>query len=407
MLRVEPGARGNDRGAAHLGQYDGPGNPLFELPTASGDDETPARSIPFRELSIRQAGLRDLLNIRSVDLTYRLNQPESMLANRNPLGRVAQVVTARGERKPVVLLAEAQGHLLGYSEFRPCMPDLRWHLWTIGLVNVSDDPQPIWAPLLEEGTRFAGAAGVKRLYARAPVDSPVGDSLRRAGYAPYARERVYSTAGFRAQPSDLRFREQERTDTWAVHQLYNHSVPREVVNIEAYTSHRWELAEGRSEETGAVRAWIHEGSEGPVVYVRSESARRRQVLDVIYAPGRARDAASMIDALMTSRRLGPHDGEMYLAVRGYNSELETFLTARGFGLWLEQELYIRYTTAPLRVQTADAVLHDAEALERRPKHVPAYYTGSDSRNHAKQTLHALNERSPAGFAVRPAHPAVE
>jgi hypothetical protein len=184
-------------------------------------------------------------------------------------------------------------------------------------------------------------------------------------------------------------------------------VPREVVNIEAYTSHRWELAEGRSEETGAVRAWIHEGTEGPVVYVRSESARRRQVLDVIYAPGRARDAASMIDALMTSRRLGPHDGEMYLAVRGYNSELETFLTARGFGLWLEQDLYIRYTTAPLRVQTADAVLHDAEALERRPKHVPAYYTGSDSRNHAKQTLHALNERSPAGFAVRPVHPAVE
>lgn len=374
--RLTPEARRNDRRAAHAEESVAHGNPLISLPAP---ENKPPRSVPERDLLIRVARLRDLLHVRSVDLTYRLNQPESMLTNRNPLSRLASVAASRGKSKPTTLLAESGRELLGYCEFHPLMPDLRWQLSTLGLVRMSDDPQSIWLPLLEDGTRYAGRAGAKRLYARAPVESLVGDVLRMAGYVAYARERVLVTRAYTPQPDRLTFRAQERTDTWAIHQLYNHSVPREVLNIEAYTSHRWELGEGRSEETGEVRAWIHEDREGPVIYIRSESARRRHVLDVIYAIGRAGDAVRMIDSLVGSGSLDLRGGEAYLAVRSYNSELEHLLLERNLGLWLEQDLFIRYTTAPVRVQATDAVSFESEALERTPKHVPAYYIGQEPR----------------------------
>ncbi len=321
------------------------------------------------------AGVRDALHLRSVDVTLRLNQPESMLTPRFSLTRAAGKLATTRERKPVTIVAESDGELLGFAEYQPSMPDLRWQLVALGLQHAAVDPLPIWVALLDEGTRQAGAAGVKRLYARSLVDSPSGFALRRGAYSTYARERIFSSTHPVAASSGIAVREQDRADTWAVHQLYNSSVPREVLYAEAYTSHRWELSEGRSTRNGQVRAWIHERNGAPVVYARSESSRRKHVLDLVFAPGNAGVAAQLIDSLILS---GMHDqsggGETYLAVRSYNLELEQFLIDRHFSLCMEQDLFVRYTTAPMRVVTSEAVLQEADAHERAPKGVPAYYS---------------------------------
>lgn len=389
VLRASPGAsqsedRRSSRVESHLTSVD--------LNTSHAQDRglQHPQGMPDREIVVRPAGVRDALHLRSVDVTLRLNQPESMLTPRFSLTRAAGILATARARKPVTIVAESAGELLGFAEFQPSMPDLRWQLVALGLQHAAADPLPIWVALLDEGTRLAGAAGVKRLYARSFVDSPSGSALRRAGYTPYARERIFSATQPVPATSGIAVREQDRADTWAVHQLYNSSVPREVLYAEAYTSHRWELSEGRSTRSGQVRAWICELNGAPVVYARSESSRRKHILDLVFSPGNVGVAAQLIDSLI---RGGIYDqsggGETYLAVRSYNMELEQYLLDRQFSLCLEQDLFVRYTTAPVRVVTSEALLQEADAHERAPKGVPAYYAESAAFGVNVTTLPAI------------------
>ncbi len=326
-----------------------------------------------RDIVIREAGLRDALRLRSADVTYRLSLPESTLEVKGPLAAASGLLTAKRDPKATRLVGEFRGELVGFAEFRSTAPDYRWQLWSLGLTSGTDDPLPVWPRLLDEGTRLAGSQGVKRLYARAPVDSAAAHALRSAGYSPYAREIVYLSTAPVAAGGGIRVRQQERTDTWAVHQLYNSSVPREVLYAEAYTSHRWELPTGRLAGGNSVKAWLHEVNHTPLVYARCESARRRHVIDLIYAPGAVTEAADLIDELILRSQPDLARSEVYLAVRSYNAELEQFLLERTFRPWLEQELFSRYTTAPIRVKTAETVLSESEALERAKQRVPVYF----------------------------------
>jgi hypothetical protein len=61
-------------------------------------------------------------------------------------------------------------------------------------------------------------------------------------------------------------------------------------------------------------------------------------------------------------------------------ELEQVLLERNFEPWLGQDLFVRYTTAPLRVMTAEMVFSDAEAVERARRGVPAYLASLDNND---------------------------
>ncbi|MGE3797587.1 MAG: hypothetical protein AB7G88_07075 [Thermomicrobiales bacterium] len=359
-----------------------------------GSDFSAPPSEPLVDVVIKPAGLRDALRLRSVDVTLRLNQPESLLASPLLIRKPAELLTRPKERKPTTLVAESGGELLGFAEFQPSMPDLRWLLCAVGLQHAATDPIPVWLPLFEDATRRAGASGVKRLFARAPVDSPVSHALRQAGYTPYARERIFSSSHAVAATSGIVIREQERTDTWAVHQLYIASVPREVQYAEAYTSHRWELSEGRSISNGDVRAWLHEMNDTPIVYARSESARRRHVFDVIFPPGSAEIAAQVLDSVISRGSHVSTGGEIFLAVRTYNTELEQHLIERKFALRMEQDLFVRYTTAPLRVVTSETILQEIDAHERSPRGVPAFFVDGSANGKSQFVISGIKHRQP-------------
>ena len=54
-------------------------------------------------------------------------------------------------------------------------------------------------------------------------------------------------------------REQESSDTWAIHQLYNASVPRDVLYAEALTSHAWDIANSRRPGVATDHGLAHRG----------------------------------------------------------------------------------------------------------------------------------------------------
>jgi hypothetical protein len=331
-------------------------------------------------IDVSPAGLLDLLRVRRLDRTFWLNQPEQAL-NRAPAPASPLEAAVRwSDLRPTVLVAYEQSRLAGFAEFRPVLPDMRWQLTAIGISSDREYPVDVWDPILDSGTRTAGAAGVKRLYARAPESTPVGDALCSAGYSAYASEQIFVADAPVATTTGTEARTQERADTWAVHQLYNSSVPKEVLHAEAFTSHRWELPKGRMRYAKSTRAWIAEEHQVPVAYVRCTSMHRRYVLDVMFEPGHIERAAGLIDEVLLKLTRAGSVSQMYCTVRGYSMELERVLLERNFRPWLGQDLFVRYTTAPLRVTTAEMVFADAEAVERARRGVPAYLASAENND---------------------------
>ncbi|CAN5866504.1 hypothetical protein BH24CHL4_BH24CHL4_04710 [soil metagenome] len=381
VVRDYTGARRDGRRPLHVAESStseigqGP-DPEQEL----GLPPAPKDPLPGSPADVFAASLLDLIRVRRLDSIYWLNQPEHSLnrapALASPLGAAAKW----SDLRPTVLIGHADSRLAGFAEFRPILPDLRWQLIAIGAANDLDDPLPVWSPILDQGTREAGKAGVKRLYARAPESTQVGEALRAAGYSAYAHELIFVSGAPAAITPGIEDRAQERADTWAVHQLYNSSVPKEVLYAEAYTSHRWELPRGRMRFGRATRAWIAERNHAPVAYVRCKSAQRRHVLDVIFEPRHLDDAAGLIDEVLERLQREGTIAQVFCAVRGYEMELERVLLERNFRPWLSQDLFVRYTTAPVRVMTAEMVFSDAEAVERARRRAPVYLAGAENND---------------------------
>jgi hypothetical protein len=380
-VRDYTGARRNSRRVLHVSETS-----VSDLDPVQAPEKPPG-SIAERQyppdsplIDVSPAGLLDLLRVRRLDATFWLNQPENAL-NRAPAPASPLEAAVRwSDLRPTVLVAYEESRLAGFAEFRPVPPDLRWQLIAIGVSGDRDNPLDVWIPILDMGTRTAGAAGVKRLYARAPESTPIGDALCSAGYAAYANELIFVADAPVARTSGIEARGQERTDTWAVHQLYNSSVPKEVLHAEAFTSHRWELPKGRMRYGKSTRAWIAEENQAPVAYVRCTSVQRRHVLDVMFGPGHVEIAAGLIDEVLLKLNREGSVSQMYCAVRGYGMELERVLLERNFRPWLSQDLFVRYTTAPLRVTTAEMVFADAEAVERARRRVPAYLASAENND---------------------------
>jgi hypothetical protein len=330
---------------------------------------------PVRDVVVSRAGVRDLVGASRLATIVPLNLPEQALCRHAAVPSPLELITGPAEERPVVLAGHGHGQLLGFATFRPVAPDLRWQLMTVG--SAAAEPVAIWADLLDGGTRTAGEHGVKRLYARAPVESDIGLALRASGYAAYTREMIFVSREPRPLSDGIAIREQDRADTWAVHQLYNSVVPREVLYAEAFTSHRWELPQGRLRSRPVTRAWICEADDAPVAYARCLSTKRGHVLDLLSAPGSLMEVALMLDELFIRLGRSGTIEVVYCAVRAYSREIERLLLERGFSPWLEQEHFVRYTTAPLRVMTAETVLSESEALERRKQRVPAYFWPGD------------------------------
>jgi hypothetical protein len=338
-----------------------------------------ARDIPRRpdnlseslSVRVRPVGLTDLPRLASFEKTYPLFQPEQSLKAYRVWSSSLRAKTPRSHTRPAVLVAESNGRLIAFADFRPMGHDRRWCLVALGAATGVFDPTPIWSEIILAGVRKAALNGVKRLYARACPETNAEVALRRAGYQPYANETIFVADSPIPLTGDARAREQDSSDTWSIHQLYNASVPREVLHAEAFTSHKWEIQNSRRPGSQVVAGWLIEEPSGPVAYARTVSSGDAHTIDLIFQPGRLDQGVALVDATLRRLRHERKVSRVFISVRGYASEIESALLKRGFTPGLSQNLLVKYTAVPVRAVVTEAAGQPLEIGERIPSRAPS------------------------------------
>ena len=325
-------------------------------------------------LDIRLARFTDLPSINSIERVYPLWQPQLSVSGYRPANSVLAARVGRETGKPQMMVAESNGEIIAFADFKPSMPDHRWLLQAFGASTGVYDPGPVWEEVLAAGIRQAGMNGVKRLYARATGGTNANIALRGAGFAPYAVETIYVVDSPRTLGADVAMREQESTDTWAIHQLYNASVPRNVLYAEALTSHTWDISRSRRPGARQTIGWLVDDGSNIGAYVRVTSDHGVHCVDITFALGAVKRASALLDAVLRRLRLEKRIARVYIALRDYQQELEPALARLGFTPGLTQELLVRYTAVPIRAVTVEAPAQHVELGDRVPSQAPSILT---------------------------------
>src|SRR5215216_2666902 len=240
-------------------------------------------------LRIRPYSISDMPALLRFPGVLRLDVPDSLLAARTwMLDFPAALPILRKERPAFVAVAD--GQLVGCVRFSPRRPDGRWVISAIGASTGVYAPEPVWEALVAHGVRAAGLRGVRRLFSRVPAGHPLVDTMHQSGWVSYSRETVFRaehlTGGV---PSSHHLRLQEPADTWAIHQLYAAAAPRQVQEIEALTSHVWDMDQSRRgsrrvRQTG----WLLEENGELAAYARYTRGSRAGMFDAVVHPGNGR-----------------------------------------------------------------------------------------------------------------------
>lgn len=327
-------------------------------------------------VTVRRAVLADLPSLFQLPVVLPLQQPDLSLTGYRLTTTVARSFAPWAKNRPLVFVAKSGSRLVGFVHFQSVGSDRRWCLIGMGSGTGVYEAYPVWTELLRAGVRESGLEGVKRLYARAPVGSAAIRALNAVGFTSYAEEIVYIADQSLTLFETVGLRQQEASDTWAIHQLYNSSVPQQVLYAEARTSHYWDIDESRFSRGTNVKGWLVEDRYSPVAYVRSTVDGSVAMLEVTYAPGAAGTAAALTDTVVRRLRHDRKVTRVFCAVRTYQQEFGSMLVQRGFAPSLEQYVFIKYTTAPVRGTVGEVVPLPVEGVERIPSRVPTYFQGT-------------------------------
>ena len=350
---------------------------------AAAPDEAPHASAPAHHLSLDRSQSLRIRPISLLDMPFllrfpgmlRLDMPDSLVYPRSgALDVPAAVPIVRRERPAYVAIAD--GQRVGFARFSTRSPDGRWVVSSIAASTGVYSPQPVWEALLAHGVRAAGLRGVRRLFAKVPVGHPLLETMWESGWVSYTRETLFRaerlTPISRSQ-KDLRL--QEQADTWAIHQLYAASAPRQIQEIEAFTSQKWHVDEPKRGRRGVRQTgWLLEENGQLAAYACYTAGARAGMIDAIVPPGAGARLGALLDGVISVPRQG-RGRPVYVALRAYMLEMRDELTARGFKEIGEQELLIRYTTATARTPAIDPVHFPVELRPAMPRRVPTFLEG--------------------------------
>jgi hypothetical protein len=288
-------------------------------------------------------------------------------------------------RQGRIYVALVDGELCAYMVFRPQISRYRWDVLAVAAgsprLDATDDVAiELWSALLEYAIKQAGEAGAKRLFATAPDDGAAFESLRATGFEQYAQFMILSgtrPGGPVGLPEGMR--EQEDSDVWSIHQLYNHVTPRAVQFAEALTSTVWELPQRNllgklSGMPPKSQAFVLDTRNGVQAYCAVHARRGGAMARLMIAPEYRALAVPFVLAAAAEAGVDP-DCRLRVLVPGYSSELVSGFLDSGFELEHERMAMVRHTTVPVIVQTRLAPI-PAEAGERVPRGVPTYLRNS-------------------------------
>ena len=360
MFRTDDVSRMESRKAGTHGSSNGDPVPLAD---AAGDSATCRR--------LRVPDLRHLVS------NYRLvhiDQPDSLIERGGPVGLALRGLRPFSKMGPITHLAvNDSDQFLAFAQFRQLEPDRRWVVRDVGLANGLFAPERVVESLLEYSVIRAGGKGVKRLFARVPADSPIRLAFERIGFETYMDEELYVLdRPLKATVNGVAAREQEQTDTWAVHQLYHAAVPRQVQFAEAWTSHQWDTANPKR-KADCWRSFVLEEGHQIVAFARVRIGGKVAAIDIMYLPDCRQDLASFCGGVIETALRDGHAERIFVPVRAYQAELTSILDRVGFVHVRSQELLIKYTVAKVAAKSSESIiLAPAEVLERVPKRVPTF-----------------------------------
>ncbi len=344
------------------------------FPDSSSDDLGPDLT-QQPALRIRPYSISDFPALLRFPGVLRLDVPDSLVLSRSRIFDVQAGLPVLRKDRPA-FVAVADGQQVGFVRFSPRRPDGRWVISAVGASTGVYDPEPVWEALLTHSVRAAGLRGVRRLFARIPVGHPLLDAIRQSGWTPYARETVFRAESLSPVTRNARaLRDQEPADTWAIHQLYAASAPRQVQEIEALTSHFWHMDRSRRMPRGVRQTgWILEADGELAAYARYTRGSRAGMIDAVVAPGEGPHLGLLLDGVMAETGRG-RPRPTYCVLRTYHLDMKDELTARGFSEIGEQELLIRYTTATARTVALDPVHFPVELRQAMPRRIPTFLEG--------------------------------
>lgn len=331
---------------------------------------------PLIDLHVRKVRWTDAFAISSIRQRYLLNQPNTHWRGSAPTQLSLRRLLPFPASSARCFVACADRRLVGYAIFDVIGADQRWVMEGIGANLGIYAAEPVLDELLRAAVISAGLEGTKRLYARVPNGSEILPAVRRSGFSPYASESVLASSLVpltRVQPG---VRRQMASDVWAIHQLYMATVPRQVQYAEALTSHHWDL---RARTSGRERCsgWLVEDGYQTVAYLRAETSADGHVLECLVHPEHRDVFADLIaTACADLGTMAPR--RVSIVVRGYQRELLPDLSGLGFTLQLEQDVHVKYTTAPARSPVSGALSLGLEVKEPVGKRVPTFLHGQPS-----------------------------
>jgi hypothetical protein len=334
------------------------------IPPGFADGQDPA--VPV----VGACRIGDLRALRSLDEVQIFHQPEALLSPYSALRHGVQSVLPMSRDWPRLYVARQGKNVLGFVDFQPVPPDRRWHLTAVG-TSASAHRSAVLEALLHHGIRAAGAQGVKRLYARLRPELEVSEIAHALGFSSYAEEIIFTARPTDWSPASAGTRMQEQADTWAIHQLYNATVPREVQYAEAFTSHCWDVNMQRATAQGTVHGRVLDNGHQLAGYVRVVARAGTYVIELMVGRDDHDVAGRLLDDVLSDIDW-QHAKRIYCVIRTYQQHLRQPLEDRGFDpVWMQQ-LQVKYTTATARVPVGEAVVLQADVRERVPKRVPTF-----------------------------------
>jgi hypothetical protein len=301
-------------------------------------------------------------DMRDLPLFARVKDRGLCLASQLALTRGPQALQAMlldafsGARGPATIVVRSDAAAgIGQLLHRPDQPHAR--LAFIAPAELVEAAAGI--ELLEGLVRSAGERGAHHLIAEVDEDSPAFPILRQAGFAIYARQRIWALnpavpVGDH-QAASLLWRPETRKDAGAILSLYASLVPGLVQQVEP-----------PSDRGGT--GLVHGSDDELLGYIDIERGPRGEWIQPYFHPAAVK-AEPLLAAFLATRDGGR---PLYACVRSYQSWMHGALQRLGFEPAHDQAVMVRRMVAFIREPAPAA----STALERARAEPTAPFAGS-------------------------------
>ncbi len=208
-----------------------------------------------------------------------------------------------------------------------------------------EEADSLLPPLLDALTSQAGTWGALHLLAEVDEDSPVFKSMRQAGFAMYAWQRVWKLPKLDGPGGNLTWRAAEDTDWPAIQSLHAQIVPALIQPVDALPK----------QVTGLVCGTVGEIQ----AYVREDSGPAGIWLQPLVPPDSA-CAPEQLTGLV--RAVSSGDGRpVYVCVRSYQAWLESSLEELGAESGTRQAVMVKRLAMAIKETQSVSVVEQALA----------------------------------------------